>query len=129
MTTAFTIPGTTRYHLDANCPALDSARLTHSGVFRTTDTADFTPCLVCASTAATEWTLTSENLGELLELVGPSKPHWAPLPAEALGVSTQIDGLTIWAHNGQPRTVARYGDTITRQPGGTWTVTRVEARA
>ncbi|MFF9643661.1 hypothetical protein [Kitasatospora aureofaciens] len=73
------------------------------------------------------WTLTRNNLVELMELIDPSKPHYAPrIPAGPHDLSVEIDGLTIWAHNGMPRTVARFGDTITHQPGGTWTVQHAE---
>jgi hypothetical protein len=131
MTTAFVIRGSNRYHLDVDCQALDSARLNHSGaVFQVTDTADHAPCLVCADGTATEWTVTRENLVELLELVGLSKPHYvARVPAGPYDVSTEIDGLTILAHRNQPRTVARFGDTITRRPYGTWTVQHAEETA
>ncbi|MFE5582514.1 hypothetical protein [Kitasatospora sp. NPDC056531] len=128
MTTAFAIRGTTKYHSVADCPALDSARLNHRGaVFQITDTAGHTPCTVCASPDITEWTVTRDNLVELLELIGQAKPHYAPrTPEGPYDLSVQIDGLTIWAHRGQPRTVARFGDTITRQTDGTWTVRHAE---
>lgn len=115
----------TTWHNDLHCTALDSARLNEGGHVLTEAAeraASRRPCIVCAAAPATEWTVASDTIGELLELVGPSKPHWAPDETGAL----DVDGLTIRAHNDQPRTVARYGDTITRQPDGTWTVKHVE---
>jgi hypothetical protein len=120
VTTAFVIPGSSRYHAYHDCRALDTARLNHGGgtVLRiTAGSSTHTPCLVCVEVDRTEWTLTPINLAELWELIGPSKPHYA-----AMCGRTEVDGLTIWAHKGQPRTVARFGDTITHQPDGTWTV-------
>lgn len=115
----------TTWHNDLHCTALDSARLNEGGhvlAEAAERAADRRPCIVCATKPATEWTVTPDTIGELLELIGPSKPHWAPLPERVLGVSTQVDGLTILAHRGRPRAVARFGDTITRQPDGTYTV-------
>ncbi|MFJ8474226.1 hypothetical protein [Kitasatospora sp. NPDC094011] len=69
------------------------------------------------------WTLTQQTLTELMELIEPSKPHYrSRIPAGPNDVSVEIDGLTIWAHHGQPRTVAYFGDTITQQHDGTWTI-------
>ncbi|MFJ2863714.1 hypothetical protein [Kitasatospora sp. NPDC087314] len=119
MTTAFVVRGSSRYHADAACQALDSARLNTGGTVLqiTANSSTHTPCLVCVEVDRTEWTLTPANLAELWELIGPSKPHYA-----AMNGRTEVDGLTIWAHNGMPRTVARFGDTITRHTDGTWTV-------
>ncbi|MEV7770486.1 hypothetical protein [Kitasatospora sp. NPDC086791] len=73
------------------------------------------------------WTLTRNNLVELMELIDPSKPHYrSRIPAGPHDLSVEIDGLTIWAHNGMPRTVARFGDTIIRLPGDTFVVEPAE---
>ncbi|MFJ5070208.1 hypothetical protein ACIQC7_27745 [Kitasatospora sp. NPDC088556] len=73
------------------------------------------------------WTLTRDNLTELMELIEPSKPHYrSRVPAGPHDLSVEIDGLTIWAHGDQPRTWARFGDTITHQHDGTWTVQHAE---
>nr|BFD90687.1 hypothetical protein KitaXyl93_20470 [Kitasatospora sp. Xyl93] len=72
------------------------------------------------------WTLTRENLTELMDLIEPSKPHYkSRTPAGPYDLSVEIDGLTILAHRGLPRAVARFGDTIT-QAAGSWTVTPAE---
>ncbi|MFI9331940.1 hypothetical protein ACIGZJ_30915 [Kitasatospora sp. NPDC052868] len=120
MTTAFVIRGTTRYHADAACQALDTARLNHGGaVLQTTDTTGHTPCTLCADTNRTEWTVGPANLGELWELIGPSKLHFV---ADPFTNRVEADGLTILEHDGLPRALAKFGDTITRQPDGTYTV-------
>ncbi|WP_224274008.1 hypothetical protein [Streptomyces sp. LS1784] len=72
----------------------------------------------------TEWVLTPENLYRLWTTIGHSKVHNRFDAGHVVP-----DGLTIWAHKSQPRTWARFGDTITRQPNGTWTVTHAEANA
>jgi hypothetical protein len=65
-----------------------------------------------------EWVLTPKNLYSLWTAIGHSKVH------NRLDDAGHVvpDGLTIWAHNGLPRTWARFGDTITRHTDGTWTV-------
>lgn len=69
---------------------------------------------------ATEWVLTPENVNQLWNLIGPSKPHQSyPHPNSR---HLQVDGLTIWPHAGKPRTWARFGDRITLDADGTYTV-------
>ncbi|MEV7599894.1 hypothetical protein AB0O91_21170 [Kitasatospora sp. NPDC089797] len=69
------------------------------------------------------WTLTRDNLTQLMELIEPSKPHYrSRVPAGPYDVSVEIDGLTILAHRERPRAVAHFGDIITHQHDGTWTV-------
>lgn len=71
-----------------------------------------------------EWTLTPENVYQLWDLDVIRvfcKPHFAPAPA-GHHVSTVIDGLTIGPHAGKPRQVARFGDRITHDADGTYTV-------
>ncbi|MFJ9771166.1 hypothetical protein ACIRVF_07975 [Kitasatospora sp. NPDC101157] len=72
-----------------------------------------------------EWVLTPENLYRLWTAIGHGKVH------NRVDETGHVvpDGLTIWAHNGLPRTWARYGDTITHQPDGTWTVQHAEETA
>ncbi|MBD0675656.1 hypothetical protein BU198_34415 [Streptomyces sp. CBMA156] len=57
MTTVFTVDGSSRYHLDVDCRALDSARLsTRGAVFqKDSDTLDHTLCLLCVDTTDTAW--------------------------------------------------------------------------
>lgn len=120
--TVFVVPGFTSYHVDPQCKALDTARLaaTASGTVRVIDAdhakANNRPaCIVCAvPPGAAEWTLTSANLGQLWELIDSSKPHYGHNLATG---RTEIDGLTIWAHAGQPKQVARFGDRITVSRG------------
>lgn len=77
-----------------------------------------------------EWTLSRENLAELWDGDGIKvhcKPHFAPLlePRQLSAdrvISTVVDGLTIGAHRGKPRQVARFGDRITLDADGTYTV-------
>jgi hypothetical protein len=111
----------TNWHAAPQCPALDTARLNEGGhvlAVLPDRVGDRRPCLVCATPPATEWTVTAETVGELWELIPPSKPHFGPDETGALGV----DGLTVTAHKGQPRTWARFGDTIRRERGGRYTV-------
>jgi hypothetical protein len=122
-TTAYVLDGNARYHRTATCQALDTASLFARGEITevTTGTTDHTPCLVCATAPASEWLVTPDNLGELLEIVDPSKVHYAPAPPGHY-VSVVADGLTVMAHKGQPRVWARFGDTIRRERGGRYTV-------
>lgn len=125
MSTVFTSPASSSYHPDAHCPALDTGQFVSGKA--ATETAlklavalNLAPCLVCAGDpGCSEWQLTRATLGELLELIGPSKPHYGHNPATG---RTECDGLTIWPHVGQPRQVARFGDTI-RRDGRRYTVT------
>ncbi len=122
-TTAYVLDGNARYHHTATCTALDTARLFTRGDITevTVGTTDHTPCLVCVAAPSAEWVVTADNLGELLELVGPSKVHYAPAPPGHY-VSVLADGLTVMAHKGQPRAWARFGDTIRRERGGRYIV-------
>jgi hypothetical protein len=76
----------------------------------------WTYCPTCTSKPTT-WTVTADNGLDLCEVIDPSKPHYAPSKDGAVK-----DGITIRAHQGQPHAVALIGDTITRQPDGTYTV-------
>ncbi|MFD5916206.1 hypothetical protein ACFVYP_06900 [Kitasatospora sp. NPDC058201] len=78
---------------------------------------DWTYCPTCAG-QPTSWTITVGNVLDLCEVIDPSKPHYG---AGSTGPSLK-DGVTIRAHGTRPRTVARFGDTITRQADGTYTV-------
>lgn len=118
----------TNWHAAPQCPALDTARLNEGGQILAVlpdRVGDRRPCLVCATPPANEWTLTRENLVELLELIEPSKAHWGsitPPPDAPYAATVGIDGLTIRAHKGRPQSVARFGDTIRRERGGRYTV-------
>ncbi|MEU1284953.1 hypothetical protein [Kitasatospora sp. NPDC005856] len=70
------------------------------------------------TTQPAEWVLTPENLYRLWTTIGHSKVH------NRVDNTGHVvpDGLTIWAHGNRPRTWARFGDTITRQTDGTYTV-------
>ncbi|OKI16553.1 hypothetical protein [Streptomyces sp. CB03911] len=130
--------GGTRWHANADCQALDSGRLLWDSAegggayavrevpFRNATDLGRTPCLVCAVPPATEWTVTPDNLGELLEIVDPSKVHYAPA-GPGRYVSVEADGLTVMAHKGLARTWARFGDTIRRERGGRYTVQHATA--
>jgi hypothetical protein len=123
--TVFIAPRTSSYHTDADCKALDTARLNSrtgevQAISADEAAAQQRPaCLVCTAPAATGWVVTTTNLGELWELIGPSKPHFTLNEAADRAV---CDGLTIREHKGQPRTVARFGDTIRRETDGRYTV-------
>lgn len=125
-TTVFLVPGFTSYHVDPGCNALDSARITvRGGAVRVMTAEEATAnnrpaCIVCAGDPnATEWTLTRANLGQLWELIEPSKPYVEFPAGSDKSVTT---GLTIREHRGMPRQVARFGDRITHDPDGTYTV-------
>lgn len=119
--TVFVVHGFTSYHVDPGCNALDSARLNVRGgtvrVATAQEAADNgrPACIVCSVPAgATEWTVTETTVYELWELIDPSKPHYGHNLATG---RAEIDGLTIWAHAGQPKQVARFGDRITVSRG------------
>lgn len=81
--------------------------------------------------AETEWTITSPaevyRLWDEDVITVHCKPHFAAL-SESLQISanqvisTVVDGLTIAAHHGKPKQVARFGDRITLDADGTYTV-------
>jgi hypothetical protein len=123
VTTVYTTPASSNYHLDATCQALDSARLYQGGEVhqRPADkVTDRRPCLVCAGEPGrSEWVLTPDNLDELWELIDASKAHYGIDPVSGRNA---VDGLTIWPHADRPRTWARFGDTI-RHHDGRYTVT------
>lgn len=125
-TTAYVLSGATRYHRTATCQALDTARLSTRGDITevTVGTTDHAPCLLCVDTDRTEWTVTAANLGELWELIGPSKLHTSLNPATS---RVEVDGLTVLEHDGLPRALARFGDTIRFGPNGRYTVHPAEA--
>lgn len=109
--TALVHPASPSWHTDPDCNALDNAQFHGDKVEKipAEQTADRRPCLVCADDPGTEWTITADNLGELWELIGPSKPHTSTGPDGTL----VTDGLTILPHGRlQRRQLARIGDTI-----------------
>lgn len=71
------------------------------------------------------WALTRKNLNEVDDAVDAdgifAKGYW-----EGVDGKTVCTGLRIG--EGGTRQVARYGDTVTRYPDGTWTVTAVAIR-
>jgi hypothetical protein len=123
--TVFIVPRSSSYHTDADCKALDTARLNSrtgevQAISADEAAAQQRPaCLVCTAPAATEWVVTTTNLGELWELIEPSKPHVTLNEAADRAV---CDGLTIREHKGLSRTAARFGDTIRRDASGRYTV-------
>ncbi|MER5356593.1 hypothetical protein ABT093_40530 [Kitasatospora sp. NPDC002551] len=121
MTTALTLDGSSRYHLDAACRALDGARLSTRGavVEEDSDTLGQTPCFLCAATAGTAWYVTEQTIAELYEMIGPAKYHTSVDPGTG---RLAVDGLTIPAHGDAPRAVARFGDTVRRHPDGGYRV-------
>ncbi|MGE7437548.1 hypothetical protein [Kitasatospora sp. NPDC001175] len=122
--TVYVTAGSGSYHTDLACKALDTARLnSRTGKVRVIPADEATAqqrpaCLVCTAPAATEWVVTKANLGELWELIGPSKPYYSLNETADRAV---CDGLTIREHKGLPRVVARFGDTI-RHDRGRYTV-------
>jgi hypothetical protein len=122
--TVFITPRTSSYHTDADCKALDTARLnSRTGEVQAIPAGEAAAqqrpaCLVCTAPAATEWVVTTTNLGELWELIEPSKPHFTLNEADR----AVCDGLTIREHKGLSRTVAWFGDTIRRDASGRYTV-------
>lgn len=80
--------------------------------------------------AKAEWTVTAENVYRLWDedvIEVFCKPHFASLPeprrvSPTQVISTIVDGLTIGEHAGKPRQVARFGDRITLDADGTYTV-------
>ena len=54
------------------------------------------------------------------------KPHYGLNPATH---RVEIDGLTLWAHGDQPRTWARFGDTVRLDTTGIYTVHRAQPGA
>ncbi|MFJ2780241.1 hypothetical protein [Kitasatospora sp. NPDC087315] len=120
MAAAYLPLGSTRYHLDANCPALDTARLHNGGIVaEITPTTGYTPCLLCVDTAPTEWTVTTETIAELWELIGPAKYHTSINPDTG---RVAIDGLTLLEHGNADRQFARFGDTIRFDRNGCYRV-------
>lgn len=103
------------WHADPKCRALDDARLDEGGRILQVPAeraADRRPCLVCATELSAEWAVTADNLGELLNLIEPSKPYWA-LTDDGL----KCTGLTIREHAGLgTRQVAHFGDRISYHP-------------
>jgi hypothetical protein len=66
----------------------------------------------------TGWTVMPDNLSELFNLIGPSKPYWS-----STDDGLKCTGLTIREHSSRPRQVAHFGDRITLDPDGrTYTV-------
>ena len=118
----------TSWHADPDCDVLDTAQLIGEPVTETTRSAvaGRRPCLVCADTSSTEWTVTADNIGELWELIGPCKPHYGTV-GEGDDGRTECDGLTILAHSGLPRTWARFGDTISLDRQRRYAVRHAEA--
>lgn len=115
----YVIPSSPSWHTTATCKAIDTARLhSRTDATQTTDPGDRPACLVCAATGLTEWTLTTQNLWELFELIEPAKPYveW-PEDAE----KPVITGLIIREHKGQDRRLVRFGWTI-RHKAGLYTV-------
>lgn len=112
--TVYVLPGSPSWHASVTCQAVDTASLRGGTITATTDPGNRPACLVCADTGHTDWTLTPQNLWELWELVGPSKPYteWDQAADRPVVV-----GLTIREHRGLPRLVARYGDTIRHRYG------------
>ena len=108
----------TTWHSRRDCNALDDAALTEGPTSEVSpDLADRRrPCLVCAHPGAAEWTVTDDNLGELLNLIDPSKPY-----VQDLGYGLQWAGLTIRPHKGMPKQRAALGDAI-RLKAGRYTV-------
>lgn len=119
----YVVDGFTSYHVDRGCKALDSAQIL--GAIRTAAagriaTTDRPACIVCAGDPnAAEWTVTRANLGQLWELIDPSKPYVEFPEGSDKSVTT---GLTIREHRGMPRQVARFGDRITHDADGRYTV-------
>ncbi|WP_327169520.1 hypothetical protein [Streptomyces subrutilus] len=66
------------------------------------------------------WTLTRKNLPEIDDAIDHDRIY-------AKGYFEYVDGRTVCVGlrigTGPTRQIARYGDTITRHPNGTWTVT------
>ena len=114
MSVAYTTRHSTTWHATPDCQALDDARL-HEGEHVEVpigQAADRRPCIVCATTPATEWTVTPDNLGELINLIDPSKPYWA-----STDDGLKCTGLTVREHAGMgTRQVAHFGDRIIYHP-------------
>lgn len=120
--TVYVVTGHASYHVDPDCKALDSAQI--HGTVHLADHTDISvtgrpACIVCAADPnATEWTVTTANIGQLWELIEPSKPY-VEFPADAEKPITT--GLTIRPHRGLPKQRATFGDTI-RHHAGRYTV-------
>lgn len=118
------------WHRNVHCTALDTAVLNAVGYNpptelreTTVDDANRRPCLICADTEPTEWIVTPDTIGELWELIEPSKLHTGADPDSG---KLRVDGLTILAHGGRDRQLARVGDTIRRHNGEYHVTTRTE---
>lgn len=110
------------WHQDRACPALDDELSVVGGQTRRCPPAEAEtarPCLVCAA-PATEWTVHTGNVLELMNLIEPSKMYMQDVDG-----LLQCTGLTVREHRGVPRQVARFGDTI-RLDGGRYHVTPQE---
>ncbi|MFD9685194.1 hypothetical protein ACFWXO_05460 [Kitasatospora sp. NPDC059088] len=120
MTTAFVVAGSS-HHQDADCQALDNARLSAgAAAFQVdTDSTDRTPCILCTDTVRTEWEVTPQTIAELWELIGLSKYHTVVDPGTD---RVTVDGLTILEHGSAARSLALFGDTVRLHPDGTYRV-------
>lgn len=110
------------WHSDGACPTLDDELSVVGGQVRRCPPAEAEtarPCLAC-SAPATEWTVHTGNVLELMNLIEPSKMYMQDVDG-----LLQCTGLTVREHRGVPRQVARFGDTI-RLDGGRYHVTPQE---